>query len=101
MYKKQKVNIQSSQFKPHSDSLLVKVSDISEETINDIIVALGPKSVMDRPTQGIAVRVGEDIPDIKVGDEAFWDVANGVDFIFDDGNFVLLRYNSVLCIRPA
>ena len=95
----QTVRLHSSKFTPRNDAVLVKVVPIGEETINEIIVSLGPNSVLDRPTSGHVVSVGRDVKDIFVNDEAFWDLSDGIDIKFDDGDFTLLRQNRVLCVR--
>lgn len=94
-----RVNSTSTNFKPRQDAILVSVQPIGEETINEIIVSLGPNSVLDRPTSGKVVSVGSDVKNIIVNDEVFWDIADGIDMEFDDGHFMLIKEQRILCMR--
>ena len=94
-----RVNSTSTNFKPLSGAILVEVTPISEETVNEIVVSLGPNSILDRPTSGIVKRVGDDVKHIIENDEVFWDIADGIDMEFDDGHFMLIREQRILCMR--
>ena len=45
---------------------------------------------------GTVVAVGDDVQDISVGDVVFWPITDGLDFEFNDGIFILLRYESII-----
>ena len=95
---KQQVRINSQEFQPRNEYLLIKPEDLSAEvtTNSGIVISLGQKSALDRPTSGTVISVGADITDIPVGCFVMWPGTDGLDLTFLDGDFILLRYKSVI-----
>lgn len=100
MSKAQKVNILSTEFHPKNEYLLVKPEAIEsgeKVTESGIVFAIKQKpSSLERPTSGTVISVGKDIDDIKEADFVLWPGTDGLDIEFNDGEFILLRYKSVI-----
>jgi len=94
----QKVDMNSSEFQPKNEYLLVKPADKkSEETsAGGIIIPLASQSSLERQTSGTVIETGSDIDDIISSDFVVWPNTDGIDIDFTDGTFVLLRYESVI-----
>lgn len=96
----QKVNIKSTEFQPKNEYVLVKPDkvDTSEKTTESgfVIEMARQPSALERSTLGEVIAVGRDICDIVEGDFVLWPGTDGLDFEFNDGNFVLLRYKSII-----
>jgi len=95
---KQIVDIESKQFKPKKEYLLIKPAKLdSEKTLDSgLVIPVSTKGALDRPTFGEVIAVGSDIEDIKEGEYILWPATDGLDFEFNDGDFMLLRYASVI-----
>ena len=93
----QEIFIKSSEFQAKNEFLLVKPQEAPKETVTEsgIILALH-KSVLDVPTSGTVINLGQDIKDIKEGDFVMWPNTDGIDIKFNDGEFKLLRYKSII-----
>lgn len=97
----QEIKINSSEFKPLNDYLLVKVELFEEyEKSNGGILIYNEKSCLQRPGSGIAVSCGENCKEIKNGDYVVFPSTDGIDVKFNDSDdenkFLLLRYASVI-----
>jgi co-chaperonin GroES (HSP10) len=97
---KQEVPIKSTEFMPKQEYLLVKPMTVETEKKTDsgLVISLN-KSSLERPSMGEVLEVGSDIEDIKSGDTVLWPATDGLDFEFTDGDFVLLRYASVIGMK--
>lgn len=94
---KQKVPLKSSEFQPKSEYALVKPAEQKEETTSGgIVLPTLNKSALDRPSSGEVISVGSDITDIAPSDFILWPDTDGLDLQFQDGDFVLLRYKSII-----
>lgn len=96
---KQKVYIESTEFQPKNEFILVKPEELKTEetTSSGLVISLNKNNrALDRPTSGRVIAVGKDIEDIPVGTFVFWPTTDGIDFEFNDGDFMLLRYASIL-----
>jgi len=95
---KQVLDLTSAEFKPRNEYILIKPIPIKTEKVSDggILVPMLNKSVNDRPTSGDVIDVGDDINDIKTGDVVIWPGTDGLDLELNDGDFMLLRYKSVI-----
>jgi co-chaperonin GroES (HSP10) len=96
----QEVNILSTEFQPKNEYILVKPEELpkgEKKTESGLIIAIQQNtSALDRPTSGTVVSVGSDIEDIAEGDFILWPGTDGLDMQFNDGEFMLLRYKSVI-----
>lgn len=100
--KLQQVYVESSEFKPKKDNILVKPIELKHEKVTEtgLVVQVNTnRSVTDRPTMGTVIAIGDDVKDIKEGDIVFWPITDGLDFEFNDGVFILLRYESIIGIK--
>jgi co-chaperonin GroES (HSP10) len=94
----QKVQILSAEFKPKNEYLLVKPTDLVTEVVTEsgLVISLKPQSSLERPTSGTVISVGSDIKDIEESDFVLWPMTDGLDLEFLDGQYVLLRYKSII-----
>ncbi len=96
---KQIIELDSSEFKPSKDLMLVRPEKVVSEKISagGIIMPTAKNSIMDeRPTSGIVVAIGESIEVAKEGDFVIWPAQDGIDLEFNDGDFLLLREKSII-----
>jgi co-chaperonin GroES (HSP10) len=95
---KQQVNILSTDFQPKNEYLLVKPEAMVSErtTESGLVIPIKQTSILDRPTSGKVVSLGSDIADIKEGMLVLWPGTDGLDIEFIDGDFILLRYKSII-----
>lgn len=97
----QEIKINSNEFKPLNDYLLVKVDNFDEfEKSNGGILIYNQKSCLQRPGSGIAISCGGNCKEIEDGDYVVFPSTDGIDIKFndsdDDNKFLLLRYASVI-----
>lgn len=96
----QQIGINSSEFQPKNDFILIKPEELnkSEKTSDSgfIIELKQNTQSFKRPTAGVVIGVGEDIDEIKEDDFIMWPETDGLDIEFLDGEYVLLRYKSVI-----
>ena len=100
----QEIKMESRQFCPLKDYLLVKVDDVSniEKTKSGLLV-VNQKSITQRPCSGYVLAKGSDCTELTVGDYIVFPDTDGIDvkFLDSDGTreqpeFMLLRYKSVI-----
>jgi len=103
MSQSQVVQIASTEFQPKNEFILVKPVKLEKgekKTESGLIIAINQnKSALDRPTVGDVVAVGADIEDISEGDVVLWPKTDGLDIEFVDGEFLLLRYTSIIGMK--
>lgn len=94
---KQRVYMDSNKFEPRGKLMLVKPGELKAEEVSEsgLVISIRKESVIDRPSFGKVVAVGNEA-EYNVGDSLFWPMTDGIDFEFDDGNFVLIRNESVI-----
>jgi len=96
----QQVSIESTEFQPKNEYVLVKPEELEtgeKKTESGLIIAIHQnQSALDRPTSGTVVSVGKDIDDIVEGDFILWPGTDGLELEFTDGEFMLLRYKSII-----
>jgi len=98
----QQVNLESNEFQPKNEYLLIKPAESMSEKTTDagIIIPLMDKSaVTSRPTSGTVVAAGTDIVDIEIGDFVMWPSTDGLDLSFNDGEYILMRYKSIIGLK--
>ena len=100
MSKAQRVEIESTEFHPKNEYVLVKPAELEKgekKTESGLIIAIRQnESALDRPTSGKVISVGSDIDDITEGDFVLWPNTDGLDLEFNDGIFMLIRYKSII-----
>lgn len=98
---KQQVNLKSDEFQPKNEYVLVKPEVLAEKkTDGGIVIPVANKtSVNDRPSSGTVISLGSDIEDIVENDFVMWPNTDGLDLEFIDGDFMLIRYKSVIGSR--
>jgi chaperonin GroES len=94
---KQEVSIESTEFQPRKDYILVNAEELQDEKVTEsgLVISL-QRSSLERPTIGQIIAVGVEIEDLKIGDTVMWPQTDGIDIAFTDGDRVLLRYESIL-----
>lgn len=88
----------SDQFKPKDDKVLVKPEDLKKEKVTDsgIVINTGNRSVVERPSSGRVIDIGNSVTDVEVGSIVVWPAQDGIDLTFNDGTFLLLRHESII-----
>lgn len=99
---KQRIKFKSTEFQPKNEYLLIKPNKLDKEERSDsgIVIAL-ERSSLERPSFGEVIAVGSDIEDIKPNMFVVWPDTDGIDLEFDDGDFMILRYRSVIGIQQS
>lgn len=107
----QKINMNSTEFKPNGDLVLVKVQqkrkdDEKTSAFGIVIEQAKLKSVNDRPSFGCVIAVGSKVTDIEAGDWVVFPNTDGQDVHFNDteenyltddlAQFIILRQVSIL-----
>lgn len=96
---KQRVYCKIKEFQPRSELILVKPTDLQteEKTESGLIIAINAhNSVVDRPSMGKVLAVGEKVDDVAVDSIVFWPSTDGINFEFDDGEVLLLKQTSII-----
>ena len=78
--------------KPLNDLILIEYDPIKHETQSGIITKI-KSDILDRPTQGKVIAVGNEVRDIKVGDIVVFGSHRGQDL---DSNHMFLGYKTIL-----
>lgn len=101
---KQRVYIDSTEFQPNNELILVKPLELNKEEVTEsgIILEIRKESVLDRPSFGTIIEMGAGVNNadsLKKGDMIFWPNTDGIEFEFNDGVFLLLRDKSILGVK--
>lgn len=97
MISNQKINLNSTDFVPRSNSILVEYNEPEkEETTESGILVTMHRSSLERETQGKVVAVGNEIEWINEGDIVVWAMTDGINLDMLDGKFLLLRETSII-----
>lgn len=101
----QEIKLNSNEFQPRAEYILVKpeLPESEIKTASGIILGTVKKSPTNRPMSGTVIAVGSAITDIKEGDYVIYPNTDGLDLKFldsdpavEEAQFVLLRDKSVL-----
>lgn len=99
---KQRIQFKSTEFQPKNEYVLVKPKELEQEEKSEsgIVLSLNSqKSSLIRPTLGKVISVGADIDDVKEGMYIIWPETDGLDLEFDDGDYMLIRYKSIVGMK--
>lgn len=101
MSAKQKIKMQSSEFEPRNGLVLIKPEELDkgEKTTETglILATKQNQSIVDRPSTGYVVAAGHPKESvIKVGEFVIWPDTDGLDLEFDDGDFLLIKADSII-----
>ena len=94
----QRIYTAHTEFQPTEGLVLAKPIQLKkeEESSSGIVLAIRKESVVERPTYGEVLAVGDDCKNAKVGETIFWDMQGGLDLEFDDGEFILIRDKTII-----
>lgn len=94
----QRLYVNSSEFVPTKGLALIKAVQLKKEETSSsgIIISIRKESVIERPTAGEVISVGDECKNTEVGKIVFWDMISGLDLEFDDGEFILIRDETVV-----
>jgi len=101
---KQVLDMNSTEFKPRNKFYLVEPKALRSEKVLEsglIIPLTGHETsvVETRPTSGVVVAScmpdNEEI-DVDIDDMVIWPATDGIDLVFNDGNFLLIRDTSII-----
>ena len=96
----QRININSSEFVPQDEYVLVRPFETQkEETTAGGIVLQVEETSLSRPAHGEIISIGANVTLVPSVGEAFWPETDGLDLKFDDGKFVLLRQKSIVGLK--
>lgn len=97
----QRLYINSNEFKPTKGLALIKAIQLKKEetTASGLIISIRKESVVERPTAGEVISVGAECVNAEVGKIVFWDMISGLDLEFDDGEFILIRDETIVGTR--
>lgn len=95
---KQEIYMKSTEFKPKDNKVLVKPEELKSEQITEsgIVLKMNNRSVVERPSSGRVIDIGNGVTDVDVGSIVIWPAQDGIDLKFDDGDFLLLRHESII-----
>jgi co-chaperonin GroES (HSP10) len=93
--KVQKISMDSDNFQPKKEYVLIKPDDIEKETETGLIVSTSI-DVVKKPTSGIVIALGNDEESVVIGDYVIYPDVAGFEMEFNDGQFVLVKYESIL-----
>lgn len=97
MNTKQKVNLNSTEFQPRKDSILVVYNEPEKEVKTDSgIIVETRRSSLERQTSGEVIAVGSDVTWLEPNDFVVWVMTDGINLELNDGEFLLLRESSIL-----
>lgn len=99
---KQRIQFKSTEFQPKNEYVLVKPKELDKEEKSEsgIVLSIGSQqSSLIRPTLGKVISVGSDIDDIKEDMYIVWPETDGLDLEFDDGDYMLIRYKSIVGMK--
>lgn len=94
----QRLYLQSKEFVPTEGLVLIKPIQLKKEetSASGLVISIRKESVIERPTAGEVINIGEDCKNAKIGNIVFWDMQSGLDLEFDDGQFLLVRDKSII-----
>ena len=96
----QEIDMHSSDFVPRDETVLVYPTELTKEEVSESgIVISVHRSSLQRPTTGRVVKVGGKIDWINENDYVIWQMTDGINLKFTDGDFLLLREKSLLGLK--
>lgn len=101
---KQRVQFKSTEFQPKNEYVLVKPQELQKEELSDsgFVLSINKnQSSLIRPSTGRVISVGADIDDISPEMLIIWPETDGLDLAFDDGDYMLIRYRSVIGMKKT
>lgn len=98
--KSQEVHMNSSDFVPRKETVLVKYQELEHtkevKTAGGIIIQQEQRSSLERTTFGEVLAVGAELSWVNPKDVVVWANTDGINLKFNDGEFILLREHSIL-----
>lgn len=94
----QRLYINSDEFVPTKGLALIKAIQLKKEetSTSGIILSIRKESVVERPTAGEVISIGAECKNAEIGKIVFWDMISGLDIEFDDGEFILIRDETIV-----
>lgn len=94
----QRLYINSEDFAPTKGLALIKAIQLKKEetSTSGIILSIRKESVVERPTAGEVISIGAECKNAEIGKIVFWDMISGLDIEFDDGEFILIRDETIV-----
>lgn len=94
----QRLYIDSTEFQPTKGLVLIKTIQLKKEETSSsgIILSIRKESVIERPTAGEVIAIGTDCKTAQPGLVVFWDMTSGLDLEFNDGEFILIRDETIV-----
>lgn len=97
----QRIYTNYEDFQPTEGLVLVKPIELKKEEISEsgLVIAIRKESVIERPTYGNVLAVGEDCKNAKVGQVVFWDMQAGLDLEFDNSVLMLIKDKTIIGVK--
>lgn len=94
----QRLYINSDEFIPTEGLALIKAIQLKKEetSATGIVISIRKESVVERPTAGEVISVGAECKNAEIGKVVFWDMVSGLDLEFNDGEFILIRDETIV-----
>ena len=94
----QRLYINSDEFVPTKGLALIKAIQLKKEekSSSGIIISIRKESVVERPTAGEVISIGTECKNAEISKIVFWDMISGLDIEFDDGEFILIRDETIV-----
>ena len=92
-------DVPSSKFKPAKDLIMVKPRELPKGEVEQsgfVMEMEQNTSIVDRPTLGTIIAIGDDVTINKVNDTIVWVEHDGMDVVLEDGAFLFLQEKSVI-----
>lgn len=95
---KQRIYTNHTEFIPTEELVLAKPIKLKteEKTDTGIVLAIRKESVIERPTYGEVIAVGDGCKNAKIGKIVFWDMQGGLDLEFEDGEYILIKDKTII-----
>jgi hypothetical protein len=92
-------DIPSERFYPEAGLLLIKPRELPKGEVKhgELIIEMEQnQSVVDRPTFGEVIAVGEDVDSSYINSNVIWVEHDGMDLELQDGGFIVIKLKSLL-----
>lgn len=91
--KTQKKGETAMKFKPLKDRVFVSYAGETEKTAGGIYI---PEAAKEKPQRGKIEAVGNDVKNVKVGDEILFDKYSGAKISMDNVEYLILKEEDIL-----
>ena len=97
----QRLYVNHNEFQPTKGLVLIKAIELKKEEVTNsgLIISIRKESVIERPTAGEVISIGDECKNASIGTVVFWDMNSGLDLEFDDGQYILIRDETIVGLK--